>query len=189
MWLLARFSEGEPNVETYELRYLFPTTASIAGGGSAVAVAFTTGQVGFLRDGAWIEPDVLQAERSAHNGYQHGWAALDPDGELLLTRRDSADLELWAASGSGLERLGRLANSDASEAPDFASFSGDDITVASATAFHYDTGTATAVTTTWSLAVTTLLEHACDEVGSSLPAGARAAGVDRLERCASNPSG
>ena len=144
--VVAWVSEGEPNVETYELRYLFPTTASIAGGGSAVAVAFTTGQVGFLRDGAWIEPDVLQAERSAHNGYQHGWAALDPDGELLLTRRDSADLELWAASGSGLERLGRLANSDASEAPDFASFSGDDITVASATAFHYDTGTATAVT-------------------------------------------
>ncbi len=109
---LVQFSAGiggaQPALETVELRYPFPTSVSVADGARTVAVAFSFGQVGVRRDDRWIEPDALKAERAGHNMYQRGWAAVDPEGQLLVTRRDGLDVELWTIDGGAVDRVARL---------------------------------------------------------------------------------
>ena len=108
-------TDDPAGVETFELGASNPTTVSVTNTARVVAVAFSLGQINVLRDGTWIEPAALQAGRAGHNSYQPGWAAVDPSGRLLITRRDLADIELWSLDGPVVERIGRLAISDESE--------------------------------------------------------------------------
>ena len=112
---VLRATDDPDGIETFELGSSNPTTVSLTNAAQVVAVAFSLGQINVLRDGTWIEPAALQAERAGHNSYQPGWAAIDPSGRLLVTRRDLADIELWSLDGPVVERVGRLAISDESE--------------------------------------------------------------------------
>jgi hypothetical protein len=184
---LAKEIDGEQAVEPVALRYLTPTTVAVADGGATAAVAFNTGQMAILRDGRSIEPDALQAERAAHNSYQPGWVGLDPGGTLVITRRDEANVELWAIAGGTVERVGELADDDSSEAPAFAQFPAGSagVTIAWSSARHYDTGTTTALSESWSFARPNVLAQACAELGGEVPAGAAIQGVTSLPACRS----
>ena len=145
--------DRDPTPTTAPLRYLFPTTVSVPDGGDTAVVAFSTGQIAVQRGNRSIEPDALKAEREAHNSYQAGWAAIDPGGTLLVTRRDGKNVELWSITGTTVQRVAQLADGDSSEPPALAQFApgASGITLAWSTALHYDTGTRTAVTATWDL--------------------------------------
>jgi TIR domain len=184
---VVRDIDRNPTPMTAPLRYLFPTTVSVTDGGATAVVAFRTGQVAILRGDQSIEPDVLKAERAAHNSYQAGWAAIDPGGTLLVTRRDGTNVELWAITGTTVERVAQLADGDASEPPALAQFSprARGITLAWSSAHHYDTGTRTAVTATWDLTRPFLLDAACAELAAGVPAGAAAQGVTSVAGCPS----
>ena len=148
---LVRDVDRDPTPTTAPLRYLFPTTVSVPDGGDTAVVAFSTGQIAVQRGDRSIEPDALKAEREAHNSYQAGWAAIDPGGTLLVTRRDAKNVELWSITGTTVERVAQLADGDSSEPPALAQFApgASGITLAWSTALHYDTGTTTAMTATW----------------------------------------
>jgi hypothetical protein len=169
------------------LRYLEPTTVAVADGGATAAVAFVTGQIAILRDGRSIEPDALQAERATHGSYQGGWVALDPAGTLVVTRRDAANVELWAISGGTVERVAELADDDSSEPPALAQFTPGSagVTIAWSSARHYDTMTTTALAASWSFARPSVLARACAELTGGVPAGAAAQGVESIAGCPS----
>jgi hypothetical protein len=184
---IVRDIDGDPTPATKPLRYLFPTTVSVTDGGGTAVVAFRAGQIAIQRGDRSIEPDALKAERAAHNSYQGGWAAIDPGGRLAVTRRDGTNVELWAITGTTVERVAQLADGDSSEPPAFAQFApaASRITLAWSTARHYDTGTGTAVTATWDLTQSFLLAKACAELGAGVPAGAAAQGVESVAGCPS----
>jgi len=184
--LYVRAVDGGTPPASYELRYANPNFVSSADNARIVAVASFTGQVAILQDGRWIEPEALQAERSAHNSYQGGWASVDPAGRYVVTRRDAADLELWAITGNLVSRVTRLFDDDAPEPPAFATFApgSRELTVAWSTATHYDTGTNSAVTATWSFDRAHLVELACTQL-PTIPGGAAAQGVAELSACSS----
>ena len=112
---LVRDVDRDPTPTTAPLRYLFPTTVSVPDGGDTAVVAFSAGQIAVQRGDRSIEPDALKAEREAHNSYQAGWAAIDPGGTLLVTRRDAKNVELWSITGTTVERVAQLADGDSSE--------------------------------------------------------------------------
>jgi hypothetical protein len=184
---LVRDLDRDPRPTTATLRYRFPTTVSVADGGDTAVVAFFTGQIAIQRGDRPIEPDALKAEREAHNSYQAGWAAIDPGGTLLVTRRDAKNVELWAITGTTVDRVAQLADGDSSEPPAFAQFApgASRITLAWSTALHYDTSTRTAVTATWDLTRPFLLAAACAELTAGVPAGAAAEGVESVAGCPS----
>ena len=179
-------TDDPAGAETFELGAGNPTTVSVTTAAQIVAVAFSLGQINVLRDGTWIEPAALQAERAGHNSYQPGWAAVDPSGRLLVTRRDLADIELWSLDGPVVERVGRLAISDESEPPAFAAFtpSADRLTIAWDSSTHYSRATRTAVTTTWSFDRPFLTTLACRTLPSELTDYATTSGVTTLPACA-----
>ena len=184
---LVRDVDRDPTPTTAPLRYLFPTTVSVPDGGDTAVVAFSTGQIAVQRGDRSIEPDALKAEREAHNSYQAGWAAIDPGGTLLVTRRDAKNVELWSITGTTVERVAQLADGDSSEPPALAQFASgaSGITLAWSTALHYDTGTRTAVTATWDLTRPFLLASACAELTAGVPAGAAGQGVESIAGCPS----
>ena len=183
---VLRATDDPDGIETFELGSSNPTTVSLTNAAQVVAVAFSLGQINVLRDGTWIEPAALQAERAGHNSYQPGWAAIDPSGRLLVTRRDLADIELWSLDGPVVERVGRLAISDESEPPAFTGFtpSADRVTIAWGSSTHYSRATRTAVTTTWSFDRAFLTTLACRALPSELTDYATTSGVTTLPACA-----
>ena len=184
---LVRDVDRDPAPTTAPLRYLFPTTVSVADGGDTAVVAFFTGQIAIERGEGSIEPEALTAEREAHNSYQGGWAAVEPGGRLLVTRRDARNVELWAITGNTVERVAQLADGDSSEPPALAQFAPGSagVTIAWSSVSHYDTSTRTAVTATWDLTRPFLLASACAELTAGVPAGAAGQGVEFVAGCPS----
>jgi hypothetical protein len=153
--------------ETFDLRYDLPSSVSIADGGGVAVVSSFRGQIGVLKDGAWIEPAELQSERFGGVGYQQGWAATDPSGRLVLTRRDLKGVELWLVDASQMARVAQVANTFEPEFPVGASFTGTDMTL--------DRGSGEV--DTWSLERAHMVDQACDAIPDSLPEYSVAAGV------------
>jgi hypothetical protein len=182
---VARGLDARPVEEQFDLRYVRPSTVSISDGGRTIVVGFSSGQVGILRDGAWVEPDVLQSDRFPHNDYQQGWASIDPGGSFVVTRLDSAGVELWALVGDTVQRLAKLADDDLTPQPAFAQFDDQSARVTISWNSPYGRGSTTnaVLAKSWSFERSFLTERACAELVGQAPEYATSVGVGSITSC------
>jgi hypothetical protein len=169
----------------FDIRYQGAGTVAVANGGEIAVVATGIGQVGILRDGKWIEPGALRADRYAHNDYQVGWAAIDPAGRFVVTRLDGSGVELWAIDASPVARVAVLTEDELTQPPAFAQFDPDSggVTVGWDSARGRGSSDNEVMSKSWSFLRTELTRAACGELSQGPPDYAIAAGVTEIPGC------
>lgn len=158
---------GKQTMPLQESDFSTPTAIALSNDATVVAVAHSSGEIGILRNGAWVRTPALSSAAADHNVFQPGWVAVDPAGTAIFTYRDAKGLEMWLTS-TGFERpIAKLQSNFPGGTPTEVSFHRNLMTI-----LYTDFDFADRGYTTWDFSLNPANKAVCRVFASSGSSGA-----------------